>query len=351
MFLGTVDQHYNRLYNAKHFRNRIIRIQKLWVEFKYDAVLLVVGIDTYHDKEMKKFKNWLFYGISGYDMEGTSLNDNFNDSFCVISKDSFQAYTTTAGFKDLSRLSALVPNRNIYWLTKEEEENQELNEVKKIAKFYEMVWDKGWIGLPAREIKLEDTFINELQMIEKWPICQSYGLDLVGEGFFTMKHQVKNIREQLNIVYREYDSFAVYAVMYDEIPKTGHYFYDSFYTFLKGTPQKRLDTSEKELIEALSFRYEFGEIGKEEHKREDGLPVPRTLFGLNTNLENDSISSDIKLWKYGQKNDRIPVHMTIEYVERRTSLRFARTYMLSNWSINYMKGYEQDGDSDSVITK
>lgn len=76
-------------------------------------------------------------------------------------------------------------------------------------------------------------------MIEKWPILQSYGLDIVGEGFFTMKHNVKNIRDELNSIYKEYDSFAIHTVVYDEIPKNGHHFYDNFYSFLKNTPQKR----------------------------------------------------------------------------------------------------------------
>ena len=114
MFLGTVDQHYNRFYNAKYFRNRVLRIQKLCTELKLDAVLLVVGIDTYYDKEMKKLQNWLLYGLSGCDVSGSPLNDQFSDSFCVISKDSFQAYTTPKGFKELSRLSALLSNKNIY---------------------------------------------------------------------------------------------------------------------------------------------------------------------------------------------------------------------------------------------
>lgn len=80
-----------------------------------------------------------------------------------------------------------------------------------------MVSDKPTIGLPAKELTEMDTFKNELVMIEKWPICQSYGLDIVGEGFFTMKHSVKNVREALNLIYQEYDSFAIHAVIYDEV--------------------------------------------------------------------------------------------------------------------------------------
>lgn len=88
---------------------------------------------------MKKLQNWLLYGLSGIDVDYSPLDYHFNDTFCVVSKDSFQAYTTFDGFKELSRLSSLVANRNIYCLSKAEEAEQELNEVKKISKFYEMV--------------------------------------------------------------------------------------------------------------------------------------------------------------------------------------------------------------------
>jgi hypothetical protein len=33
---------------------------------------------------------------------------------------------------------------------------------------------------------------------------------VVGGGFFTMKHQFANVRDELEAIYKEYDSFAVY---------------------------------------------------------------------------------------------------------------------------------------------
>jgi len=151
-------------------------------------------------------------------------------------------------------------------------------------------------------------------MIEKWPICQAYGLDYVGNGFFTMKHSVKNIREALKVIYTESDSFAVHSIIYDEIPKNGHNFYENFYSFLKDTPQRRVNKTERELVESLAFRYEFGLAETlEEHKREDGLPVPRALFGINTNKDNNELSTELPLWKVNKDNSkRTPVHMTLE---------------------------------------
>jgi len=41
----------------------------------------------------------------------------------------------------------------------------------------------------------------------------------VGDGFFTMKHNVTNVRQELNRLYEEYDALAIYKVVYDEIDR------------------------------------------------------------------------------------------------------------------------------------
>jgi hypothetical protein len=41
----------------------------------------------------------LLYGLSASDINGSPMTDAFSDSFIVVSKDSFQAYTNSAGFK------------------------------------------------------------------------------------------------------------------------------------------------------------------------------------------------------------------------------------------------------------
>lgn len=127
--------------------------------------------------------------MSSHDVNGTTMGDQYNDSFFVISKDSFQAYTQSKGFKLLSKLSALVSNCNLYTITKADENDSERNEVCKISRFFEFVHDKKNIGMPMRAITQMDKKIRTDQdLVEKWPIIQAYGLDLVAGGFFTMKH-------------------------------------------------------------------------------------------------------------------------------------------------------------------
>jgi hypothetical protein len=116
---------------------------------------------------MKKLTNWLLYGFCGDEVVDAFLNDNFDETFLVISKDSLNIYTTQKGYKDVSKLSALVPNTNLYCISKTQEENYEMAEVTKIARFYEYVFDKGIIGLPAA--RQED--VSDIKIIEKWPLC------------------------------------------------------------------------------------------------------------------------------------------------------------------------------------
>lgn len=120
---------------------------------------------------MKKLQNWLLYGLSAADINGSPLSDAFNDSFVVVSKDGFQAYTNSVGFKQhLANLTTLLTNCNLYTITRGDENDSERQEVIKVAKFYEMVFDKKTIGMPVRRLALNDYVTSEAQMVEKWPI-------------------------------------------------------------------------------------------------------------------------------------------------------------------------------------
>ena len=101
---------------------------------------------------MKKLANWLLSGLSTSDISGSSHTAAYTDSFFVISKDGLQGYLNSEGFKELSKICTLIQNLNIFTLTKEEEEDQERQEVLKVAKFYEMVHDKKVVGMPARKL-------------------------------------------------------------------------------------------------------------------------------------------------------------------------------------------------------
>jgi len=51
------------------------------------------------------------------------------------------------------------------------------------------------VGIPL--LKKEKQNIME---IEKWPLIQAYGLDVFGQGFFTLKHDVFDINSEYIIL-------------------------------------------------------------------------------------------------------------------------------------------------------
>ncbi len=91
-----------------------------------------------------------------------------------------------------------------------------------MSKFYEMIHDKKTVGMPVRELSpINDYVDSEAFLVEKWPLIQAYGLDIVGCGFFTLKHGFVNLREELKQLYTDYDSFAIYRLVYNEIGRLG----------------------------------------------------------------------------------------------------------------------------------
>ena len=189
---------------------------------------------------MKKLCNWLLFGLSTSDICGHLYGDEYEDSIFVISKDGLQAYTNSAGFKSFSKICTLIQNLNMYTITKTDEADPEKQEVVKVARFYEMIHDKKKIAMPCRKLDNQSDLVSsEAQMVEKWPIIQAYGLDMVGNGFFTMKHQLMTIRDPLDAIYQDYDSFSKFIMLNEEIERLNVHFFDNFFSFNKDTMEKR----------------------------------------------------------------------------------------------------------------
>lgn len=66
----------------------------------------------------------------------------------------------------------------------------------------------------------------------------------------------------------------------------------------------------------------------------DGLPLTRVLIGANSNKPYSEVSdTEARMFKYNNIDEKNgAIHFTMEYVEKNTNLRFARTYFLTNLS-------------------
>jgi hypothetical protein len=126
-------------------------------------------------------------------------------------------------------------------------------------------------------------------------------------------------------------------MVYDEIERFNQHYYDNFFNFNRDTPLKRLERTEYDLIESFWLRYDFSLLSKKAGHTaviNDNLPLPRVLIGTNTLKSYIELSNkEERLYKYNLADNKdSALHFTIEFVEKNTSIRFARTYFLNNLS-------------------
>lgn len=50
---------------------------------------------------------------------------------------------------------------------------------------------------------------GKLSNIEKWPLIQSYGIEQLGRGFFSMFHQVVDLTARINSLYKVHDKHSL----------------------------------------------------------------------------------------------------------------------------------------------
>ena len=150
-----------------------------------------------------------------------------------------------------------------------------------------------------------------------------------------MKHQWTNIREELKFLYREYDSFSTYRLVVDEADRLNQTYFNNFFGLNRGPHEKRMQLTEDAVNSEFSVRYDLANLSRKScglDTPDDGWPHARVLFGERTNEAYPPLSD--KDTTIGDKN---PLHLTVEYCERATSLRFARTFFLNTLSEeNYM---------------
>jgi hypothetical protein len=121
-----------------------------------------------------------------------------------------------------------------------------------------MVHDKKKVGMPVRPVGKEDRRAkNEAEIIEQWPLIQAYGLDVVGNGFFTMKHKFTCLRDQLWELYSNFDSFSLNKIFFNEVGRLNQTYFDNFFNLNKMVVEKRIKLSEIDLVKQFKMEYEF----------------------------------------------------------------------------------------------
>jgi len=74
---------------------------------------------------------------------------------------------------------------------------------------------------------------------------------VVGNGFFTMKHKWSNLRDKLSSIYKDLDSFSLHRIVFYEMTRMNKTFFDSFLSFNRHSPEKRLQSTANQLVQAF----------------------------------------------------------------------------------------------------
>lgn len=161
-----------------------------------------------------------------------------------------------------------------------------------------------------------------------------------------MKHKVTVIRDQMEKIYQELDSFAMFRIVFGQIDRLNKACYNNYIRFNMASPYERLSYTELKMVEEFRTRHKFSILFNKSAQMpivDDELPATRALVGpQRTNLEFNEASESVKpLFDFNNDDGKhAALHATVEHCERNSGLRFARTTFLSTLAKDesYMDG-------------
>ena len=157
---------------------------------------------------------------------------------------------------------------------------------------------------------------------------------VVGNGFFGMKHRVVVVREQLELIYQELDSFSMFRTLFGKVERLNSECYSNFIRFNRATPYERVSFTELKMVDEFRTRHNYSNLFNKFADNpivEDELPSTRALVGPErTNLDfSDSSETQTPIFDYNNQDGKhSALHATIEHNERSSGMRFARTMFL-----------------------
>lgn len=131
----------------------------------------------------------------------------------VVTQNSFELICDPPSYKVLIPWVIGLPNLIVHCPTEPEANDHEFRDLFKIRSF---VASMRGLGVVATALGGADAF----DVVEKWPLVQSYALEGVGGGgFFTLKHQVVDSAPLLAELYSAVDAGTVDLVLRQIVPQ------------------------------------------------------------------------------------------------------------------------------------
>jgi hypothetical protein len=154
----------------------------------------------------------LFLGYSGLEIyENNFLQSEFSEFMMILdSQGRLQLFLEPELFEMLKSLLIGVHDLEVFVPNEEEWKDKEKLELIKIAQFIKMTKAYKKIGVLTKD--------NPIKTVEKWPIIQAFGQGELGFGFFTMQHEVLDIADKVESLFKNYDQISL-SRLFDSVCK------------------------------------------------------------------------------------------------------------------------------------
>lgn len=314
-------------YTPADFLFRLKAVRNLAVHKECDGVLIINGPHGGDNEESAKQTNWLFQGYVGHkQFYNTVEDDMWDETMFLITKNKFYGYLYPKQYQQNINKLIQIPNAYFYVPTQEEiDETPDALENTKVREFLRFVKEYAIFGMPAR-----GKGDKRMKIVERFPMIQAYGVDGVGGGFFTMRNRVIDICSELNGQYMKNDLNSK-QMMINNLAVRLLNNCEAAIVRISHTMQKNkaTDLTESMLSSVMHETFDFGKMNRSEEINTK-LPLPRILFGDNTNNAILKGASDSNMRDCYWKPEYSALHFTIENVESMSMIRCARTYFLTS---------------------
>eukprot|EP00282_Hemiselmis_andersenii_P034422 CAMPEP_0169451462 /NCGR_PEP_ID=MMETSP1042-20121227/13711_1 /TAXON_ID=464988 /ORGANISM="Hemiselmis andersenii, Strain CCMP1180" /LENGTH=612 /DNA_ID=CAMNT_0009563377 /DNA_START=86 /DNA_END=1920 /DNA_ORIENTATION=- len=312
-------------------RNRFAALQELCRPDR-EALLFVPGVDGKFNDGARKALNYLLYGCSGLEILESARNHiEQEELLLVISAGTCFLYVGSSEVHDkILPLVGEVPGLQLFTTTDAEAADMDLSEERKIISFLEMIEPFQAIGteLTPRADGKQATDKDRTMEVENWPLIQVYGVEELGNrGFFTMKHSVSDVAEELRGVYSRLDGHAVENVATTHVDMLAFHWETAVSVLDMHTPHERLSVAEQSVAEPLLSFFSYGllrtaDAAEQEWRR------PRVSIGEAT---NDRLKGNgERTVRSGGEGGKVAVHLVMEAAEPNGPIQLARTLFLSS---------------------
>ncbi|XP_058958401.2 dynein axonemal assembly factor 9 isoform X1 [Pocillopora verrucosa] len=308
---------------------------------KIDGILCILGIDSRYNGGTKSLLNYLLFGfckLTPVDFSGSKITEEeLEDILVVVKAESVHVYCNPINYPLLLPRIAHWRNLRVHCLDKELYiDNEEKAEEFKILSFISMVEGCDCLGIPygvptpGDQQPCFDPFV-----LEKWPLIQAFALEGFGSGeFFTMKHRVSDVTQELDQIYGLLDAVAVETLITETLPLFERHCKSILSNVDAESPTELLKVTERSLSEPIVSYFTHGHIvdrSSAKSSPEDSQPF--VLLGAHSTRKNihsceKTTSNNNTAIGNSGINGAPAKHMVSFAVEPKGRITCARTYFL-----------------------